>query len=446
MPAKNRIFVLLLAVFMIFSMISCGESPAEMPVTETPDASAAPTVPEIPEAPEGSAEPEAPAEATIAGLPVSKINIIYPAADSNGESAFAREIGSAIAESYGVTVPVLPDNEAVREESKLLVGNCAAVAGPTLPAYLTNGESCLVAENNAVQVTGVDKLGLYGAVQEFISRIRATGGENLELPLAEIFTAEHETTRVMTFNVLGSQKNYERTTRVKTMITNYMPDSLGLQEADQSWINILQGLIIDQNLPYEIVGEYAQPGSKGACSAILYRTDKFTLLDSGTRWLSPTPDVSSRFDGAQSYRMCSYAVLQNKETGKTFVHINTHLDTNTHLQGKTRNQQAEVLAEIIQNFREYPVIVTGDFNSRPNTEPHKLMHEIGLVSSGDVAVQKHGNETFHDYGEAAPDCIIDYIFIDPDQAAATNYRVCNEKINGNYASDHHPVIADVIIW
>jgi endonuclease/exonuclease/phosphatase family metal-dependent hydrolase len=203
----------------------------------------------------------------------------------------------------------------------------------------------------------------------------------------------------------------------------------------------------DLNLPYEFIGAGNDGGEKNSESVgIFYRADKFTLLDSGTKWLSKTPDVLSKFENAQWNRAVTYAVLQNKETGKTFVHMNTHLDTNTHLQGKTRDQQAEVLAGIIQEFKDYPVIVTGDFNSRPNTEPHKLMHEIGLVSSGDVAARKHGHETFHDYGEAAPDCIIDYLFITPKNMAAVNYRVCNEKIDGNYPSDHHPVIADIVFW
>ena len=115
----SSIAALLLAICLL---TACSTTPSVTPAQNLPDT---PVPAETPvgdtAAPEvAPQEPEAPAEATIAGLPVSKITIIYPAADSNGESAFAREIGSAIAESYGVTVPVLPDSEAVREESKLL--------------------------------------------------------------------------------------------------------------------------------------------------------------------------------------------------------------------------------------------------------------------------------------------------------------------------------------
>ena len=48
---------------------------------------------------------------------------------------------------------------------------------------------------------------------------------------------------------------------------------------------------------------------------IFYLKDKYELLDSGTFWISETPDEESKYADAGCNRICSYVVLQNKTTG-----------------------------------------------------------------------------------------------------------------------------------
>ena len=77
----------------------------------------------------------------------------------------------------------------------------------------------------------------------------------------------------------------------------------------------------------------------GEYSAIFYRTDKFDLIESGTKWLSPTPDEPCSYyvykdpDTGVTYRanfprIMTYAVLERKTDGARFIYVNTHLDHN----------------------------------------------------------------------------------------------------------------------
>ena len=61
-------------------------------------------------------------------------------------------------------------------------------------------------------------------------------------------------------------------------------------------------------------------------SPILWKKDKFELLDKGNFWLSDTPEVESRgWDELYNcWRMCEYVILKHIESGKIFTHMNTH--------------------------------------------------------------------------------------------------------------------------
>lgn len=57
-----------------------------------------------------------------------------------------------------------------------------------------------------------------------------------------------------------------------------------------------------------------------------YRSDRFTCMESGVRWLSRTPKVPSKCDGASRNRIIVWAKLRDIETGRQFYMFNTHYD------------------------------------------------------------------------------------------------------------------------
>ena len=54
--------------------------------------------------------------------------------------------------------------------------------------------------------------------------------------------------------------------------------------------------------------------------------DRFILLDSGCFWLSETPDKPSVGWDAKYPRICSWAQLQDRNTGNTLYFLNTHFE------------------------------------------------------------------------------------------------------------------------
>ena len=235
----------------------------------------------------------------------------------------------------------------------------------------------------------------------------------------------------MSYNVLYKIDNGipDRAEKVIEMVLKYMPDSVGFQEVTWEWLKILMERLGEH---YNCVaGQGATGGMLGEFKPIFYRRDKYRVVTSGTRWLSDTPDIVSRYPDSSLYRTFIYAVLRRKSDGKIFVHVNTHMENGP------GPKQAKVLVEFMRNFKDYPVCVTGDFNNQPNTETFRVLTSESLRASYEVAEEKEEHNTLHCWGRF--DILIDFAFVDPQKAQTKLYKVCTDKIHGEYPSDHHPV-------
>lgn len=151
-----------------------------------------------------------------------------------------------------------------------------------------------------------------------------------------------------------------------------------------------QLLVFDQFLPHHArVGVGREDGRfQGEYCAIYYPPMRFRKLESGTFWLSDTPDVPSRSWGARHYRICTWIRLQEQNTSRTFLVFNTHFP----LRNAARERSAELLVTRIrqEQMQGEPVIVAGDLNSGPNSDPREILERAGLRST-EIA----GRFTFH---------------------------------------------------
>ena len=250
--------------------------------------------------------------------------------------------------------------------------------------------------------------------------------------------------RIMSFNVRcaddkeGSVKN--RSKIVTAIIDQYAPDSFGVQEATGKWMNILNESLAGK---YAYVGEARDDSGDGSeFSAVFYLKDKYTLVDEGTIWLSETPEVkyTKSFDSA-CHRIATWAVLENKETGERYTHLNTHLD---HVLEETRVGQIGVFIEKLEELKkDGAVFCTGDFNADESSEVYAKMLEV-CADSKYVAKNSDTGSTYHGYGKIADDAEtpIDYIFV-PAEAEVDTYKVIRNTVKDMYPSDHYPLIADV---
>lgn len=221
-------------------------------------------------------------------------------------------------------------------------------------------------------------------------------------------------------------------------------DLLGTQEVLINQMNDLR-----ENLPgYASIGAGREDGKdKGELSAVFYKKDRFNEIESGTFWLSETPEVagSKGWDGACE-RIATWAILEDKATKKRVFFINTHLD---HVGKEARDKGVTLLlnrtAELSKGI---PAIITGDFNSRPDSDVYKHVTGSGeYKDSKQIAVEvTDAAGTFHAFGRVPQErrSTIDYIFVSQ-PVEVTSYQVLPEKSGDVYLSDHTPVMAKVHI-
>lgn len=215
-------------------------------------------------------------------------------------------------------------------------------------------------------------------------------------------------------------------------------DSIGVQEARPAWVEQFE-----KRLPeYGRVGFSAdgeKPGKYTFGTYIYYKKDKYNVIDSGTFWLSKTPDVPSKFsDTVDCNRTCCWVILENKTTGKRYVHTNSHLDW---MDPKATAYQIKMIQDKIKEFaaKGLPVFATGDYNTDEGTDIYKIM--VSDESIGDakyLARESMNLGTYPSYGKynVYETRAIDFCFVTRKSVSIQKYRVLNEKYKDQYVSDH----------
>lgn len=225
-------------------------------------------------------------------------------------------------------------------------------------------------------------------------------------------------------------------------INDNMPDVLGVQELNSFWVEKME----------ELLPQYAYYGVKrggdseektSEMSGIFYLKDKFEILESDTFWISLTPEVESKFEGAACHRICSYVVLKNKETGFEFAHLNTHLDhVSTEAQNLGGNLIAEKAEELKNKYDGLSVVITGDFNQYADGLAVQALLQNGFESACDITESGKTTATYHGWGEFPHNAPIDFIFADK-TVKIKNYKVHEEKQDNSYVSDHFMITAEI---
>ena len=281
-------------------------------------------------------------------------------------------------------------------------------------------------------------------------------------------TMEDYTLKVMSFNVQtenGTQVDFDlRAEMLRDLMDQLQPDSIGMQEVTTGWIYRMDTFAF--NASYAGVGEGRTPG--GEASSIYYRKDKFDLVNSGTFWLSETPDEAGTYLEASLYpRICTWAHLRDKVTGYEYIHVNTHLD---HLGGSDgrslRTAQTRVILEYLKSLPDVPMVMTGDFNqAKTNSEEntYAIFKNVLGQSSFTASTGEKMTGNFSDARAEAKDTVspdvwasmtaywqeggekynpakkpIDYVFYTTGDFDAMVYRNIHYHRDGIYMSDHLP--------
>lgn len=250
---------------------------------------------------------------------------------------------------------------------------------------------------------------------------------------------------VMSFNVRQSHAKevnpndnwINRKEACLEMLRTRKPDLVGFQETQfkGQWSFFRDSLASE----YDSVGIGRDNGvDKGETSGFLFKKSVFTLLDSGTFWVSETPDVPSKSFDEKYNRSLTWGLFKVNKTGKRFFYFNTHL-------GLTWKSQVEGVNMIVGKMKELnpegiPLIFSGDLNTDISSKAFDSLKQF-MVNSHDVAPVTDDIPTYNAWGNKNKERIIDFIWITPD-IKCLEYHTDTTPYGGHeLISDHYPISA-----
>lgn len=255
--------------------------------------------------------------------------------------------------------------------------------------------------------------------------------------------------KVMSFNIRYAESPPDTTVtawnnrkaNIKQLLEHYQADIIGMQEVLKVQLDYLA-----ESLPeYKFVGVGREDGkTKGEYSPIFFNSSNLDLIDSGTFWLSESPDsISVGWDAALE-RICTWAVFFEKLSSEKIYVYNTHFD---HVGEKARQESMNL---IYSKLKELPtkanIILTGDFNFQSDSKPYKLIDSENslIIDSKLISMEKHYGDlsTFNGFGTVNKEIEIDFIFCSKN-VSVKSHTIIDDKFHGAYPSDHMPVLVEL---
>ncbi|MEX2176142.1 MAG: endonuclease/exonuclease/phosphatase family protein [Pirellulaceae bacterium] len=224
-------------------------------------------------------------------------------------------------------------------------------------------------------------------------------------------------------------------------------DFVGMQEVLPQQRDYLAEKLTD----YDWYSAGRDDGEKGEATPIFWRKDRYELQEQGTFWLSETPATpgSKGWDAALP-RVVSWVKLKDKQAGKSILFVNTHFD---HMGRKARLESAKLLVKQIgrlagEGDASLPVVLTGDFNTTPKSEPYKVLvggesDSAKLLDAQHISREPHtgGDSTSNGFKTIRPGAKIDHIFVRG--LSVATHAIEDPRIEERFVSDHQPVRATI---
>ncbi|MDP9379666.1 MAG: endonuclease/exonuclease/phosphatase family protein [Chloroflexota bacterium] len=247
--------------------------------------------------------------------------------------------------------------------------------------------------------------------------------------------------KVMSFNIRGStykedganQWKYRAGLNVWT-IQRHGPDLVGFQELQRGNLRTYQEEMPRYNYP-----------------AIFWKPSKLQLLEWGGFWLNPTLDRPVPGWDAVLVRSANWARFGSVGDGATFLHLNTHLD---HIGERSRLESSRLIIARLSELREdeEPLLVTGDFNSSPDSTAYKLFTDFGfrdsyLDAGGENTQTSHafrGREYVPPHGSGRIDWILTSDGGDLGFQARSG-AILHDAKPPLYPSDHYPIVTELTL-
>ncbi len=273
--------------------------------------------------------------------------------------------------------------------------------------------------------------------------------------------------RIMTFNLrMDTPEDKEnswpnRKELVSTVINKYDPLIFGTQEGTYPMLQDLEGLLPK----FAFVGEGRDGAKSDEFCAIFYKKESVKIINSGTFWLSETPDI----EGSKSWntacpRICTWVHFFLRDFNEELLVFNTHLD---HISAEARERGIVLIYNKILKMNQekiLPTILMGDFNSTPESNVVQLLRgekysqietpmnskESLSLTSGNISLIdcfSNVNDigcTAHSFTGKTSGLPIDYIFVS-EKITILKTLIVKDNRDQRYPSDHYPVMAELSI-
>lgn len=269
--------------------------------------------------------------------------------------------------------------------------------------------------------------------------------------------------RVMTFNINGASVDSEKpeqswVNRAGTcarMIRRYSPDLIGMQEVEASNIEFCR-----EHLPeydYDLGIEY-DLAPYAAHSSILWKRERFKLLQSGKIWFSRTPDVPSSDWGVPYPMGATWVWLQETQSSAQLLHLNTHFEDGAGGEQSRLESSKLIVERMIQLAPNIPIIATGDFNCNPWSAAYRTFMEAGFIDAYRAAglADSIDSSTFHGYRGRDYFSLqwgsemfwrVDWILArdGAQRLQTTSSVIVRDDESPIYPSDHYPVVSELAL-
>ncbi|OAI55009.1 hypothetical protein AYO44_13730 [Planctomycetaceae bacterium SCGC AG-212-F19] len=221
---------------------------------------------------------------------------------------------------------------------------------------------------------------------------------------------------------------------LREAVDSASPDILCVQEARHEQVSFLEWALPG----HQRLGVGRDDGQAGGehC-AIYFNRDRFAELSSGTFWLEEPKNESGNGSARHVKRICTWARLADRHTGRTVLVFNTH----QYLTEKARWSAAQLIRDQIAGADSADAIIfTGDFNAGPAAPSRRLLTDGLLIDSAVLSGKSATTRTFHHAG--IPLWPLDGILVG-DGWRVNNHQLVNGKYHHKYPSDHFGVLADL---
>ena len=386
-------------------------------------------------------------------MKITEFRIVLPARHSYNEQRSVQEM----LKSLGVIMPIFSDEEPTCSP-EIVFGATNRAMSESLSRTLSHGSYAIASEGDSIYVVYDN----YLVATEAIAKIGELFREDVTLPLNIVETPDHarlfmdkasdEQIRVMSTNIvaagdlsalqyLGEKYSVTYIDRIDlqaSVILDYLPDFIGLQEIQEGTVNKIEGHMHTE-LMKRIGNEYTEvnfdefvPVKKHQWTPIAYRHTKWDLIEYRAATNEEILNVMHRWQ---------WGVYRNKENGQLFIHMNLHGPHSGNEQfrdfqpvffGRVNEQVKALLAK----YPGAPLAVTGDYNQLYDTP---ALRELQKDTTLDTAFLVAKDTTYPEhYG------VIDHIMVNTDVVEANVYRMIENGLV-YMTSDHRPCFVDLTV-